>query len=64
MFPLAILLHTFLDIFAALYQVGFITNIVIYEILLLLVVAVFFCLTLRFVYRKMPENRPEEPIGQ
>jgi uncharacterized membrane protein YhfC len=56
MFPLAILLHAFLDIFAGLYQVGFITNIVILEVLLFLTVAAFFCITLRFVYRKMPEN--------
>jgi uncharacterized membrane protein YhfC len=56
MFPLAILLHTFLDIFAGLYQVGFIKDIVIFEVLLFLAVAVFFCITLRFVYRKMPEN--------
>jgi uncharacterized membrane protein YhfC len=55
MFPLAILLHTFLDIFTALYQVGFITNIVIFEVLLFLAVLAFFCITLRFVYRKMPE---------
>jgi uncharacterized membrane protein YhfC len=56
MFPFTILLHTFLDIFAGLYQVGFITNIVIFEVLLFLVVAVFLYLTLRFVYRKMPEK--------
>jgi uncharacterized membrane protein YhfC len=57
MFPLAILLHALLDIFAVLYQVGKISiSLVIFEVLLLLVAVVFFCLTLRFVYRKMPEN--------
>jgi uncharacterized membrane protein YhfC len=57
MFPLAILLHAFVDIFAVLYQVGKISiNGKIFEVLLLLVAAVFFCLTVRFVYRKMPEN--------
>jgi uncharacterized membrane protein YhfC len=57
MFPLAIFLHAFLDFFAALYQVGKISiNPVIFEVLLLLVAVVFFCITLRFVYRKMPEN--------
>jgi uncharacterized membrane protein YhfC len=57
MFPLAILLHAFLDFFAVLYQVGkIITNPAIFEIMLFLVAVVFFCLTLRLVYRKMPEN--------
>jgi uncharacterized membrane protein YhfC len=57
MFPLAIFLHAFLDFFAVLYQVGKISiNPVIFEVLLLLVAVAFFCITLRFVYRKMPEN--------
>jgi uncharacterized membrane protein YhfC len=52
MYPFAIFLHAFLDFFAALYQVGKISvSPVIFEVLLLLVVAVFFGLTLRFVYR-------------
>jgi uncharacterized membrane protein YhfC len=57
MFPFAIFLHAFLDFFAALYQVGKISvSPVIFEVLLLLVAVVFFYITLRFVYRKMPEN--------
>jgi uncharacterized membrane protein YhfC len=57
MYPFAIFLHAFLDFFAALYQVGKISvSPVIFEVLLLLVAVVFFGLTLRFVYRKMPEN--------
>jgi uncharacterized membrane protein YhfC len=57
MFPLAIFLHAFLDFFAALYQVGkIIINPAIFEVLLLLVAVAFFCISLRFVYRKMPEN--------
>jgi uncharacterized membrane protein YhfC len=57
MFPFAIFLHAFLDFFAVLYQVGKISiSPAIFEVLLLLVVVVFFCLTFRFVYRKMPEN--------
>jgi uncharacterized membrane protein YhfC len=57
MFPLAIFLHAFLDFFAVLYQVGEISiNPAIFEVLLFLVAVVFFCITLRFVYRKMPEN--------
>jgi uncharacterized membrane protein YhfC len=60
MFPFAIFLHAFLDFFAVLYQVGKISiNPVIFEVLLLLVAAVFFCLTFRFVYRKMPEKYPQ-----
>jgi uncharacterized membrane protein YhfC len=56
MFPFAIFLHAFLDFFAALYQVGKISiNGKIFEVLLLLVAVVFFWLTSRFVYRKMPE---------
>jgi uncharacterized membrane protein YhfC len=57
MFPLAIFLHAFLDFFAVFYQVGIISiSPAIFEVLLLLVAVVFFCLTLRFVYRKMPET--------
>jgi uncharacterized membrane protein YhfC len=57
MFPLAIFLHAVLDFFAVLYQVGKISiSLAIFEVLLLLVAVVFFCITLRFVYRKMPEN--------
>jgi uncharacterized membrane protein YhfC len=57
MYPFAIFLHAFLDFFAALYQVGKISvSPVIFEVLLLLVAVVFFYITLRFVYRKMPEN--------
>jgi uncharacterized membrane protein YhfC len=55
MYPFAIFLHAFLDFFAALYQVGKISiSLAIFEVLLLLVAVVFFCLALRFVYRKMP----------
>jgi hypothetical protein len=47
----------FLDFFAALYQVGKISiSPAIFEVLVLLVAVVFFCITLRFVYRKMREN--------
>jgi uncharacterized membrane protein YhfC len=57
MFPLAIFLHAFLDFFAVLYQVGKISiSPAIFEVLLFLVAVAFFCITLRFVYRKMPEN--------
>jgi uncharacterized membrane protein YhfC len=57
MFPFAIFLHAFLDFFAVLYQVGKISiSPTVFEVLLLLVAVAFFCLTLRFVYRKMPEN--------
>jgi uncharacterized membrane protein YhfC len=57
MFPFAIFLHAFLDFFVALYQVGKISvSLAIFEVLLLLVAAVFFGLTFRFVYRKMPEK--------
>jgi uncharacterized membrane protein YhfC len=57
MFPLAILLHAFVDFFAALYQVGKISiSLAIFEVLLFLIAVVFFCLALRLVYHKMPEN--------
>jgi uncharacterized membrane protein YhfC len=57
MYPFAIFLHTFLDFFAVLYQVGKISiSPAIFEILLLLVAVAFFCITLKFVYRNMPEN--------
>jgi uncharacterized membrane protein YhfC len=53
----AIFLHAFLDFFAVLYQVGKISiSPAIFEVLVLLVAVVFFCITLRFVYRKMREN--------
>jgi uncharacterized membrane protein YhfC len=57
MFPFAIFLHAFLDFFAVLYQVGKLSiSTASFEVLLLLVAAAFFGITLRFVYRKMPEN--------
>jgi uncharacterized membrane protein YhfC len=60
MFPVAIFLHAFIDFFAVLYQMGKISiSPAIFEVLLLLVAAVFFGLALRFVYQKMPENYPQ-----
>jgi uncharacterized membrane protein YhfC len=64
MYPFAIFLHAFMDIFAVFYQVGKITvSPAIFEVLLLLVAVVFFYLTFRFVYRKMSEKCYNEVKG-
>jgi uncharacterized membrane protein YhfC len=64
MYPFAIFLHAFMDIFAVFYQVGKITvSPAIFEVLLLLVAVVFFYLTFRFVYRKMSEKCYNEAKG-
>lgn len=53
MFGLAILLHASVDMFAALYQCGFITNLIVFEICLMIWAIIFLTITLRSVYRKL-----------
>lgn len=55
LYPVAILIHTFIDVFAGLYSVGAISNIYIVE-LLVIVFAVILGIVAFKTYKKMPDN--------
>ncbi len=55
MFPAAILLHASVDLFAALYQVGIIQNLAVLEGGLLVWAVLFFAVTMKTVYGKLPD---------
>ena len=53
LFPIAILLHTFIDIFAGLYQTKLVTNLIIIEGLVFVISIIIFS----FVYKKVYEKQ-------
>lgn len=61
MFPLAILLHASVDMAAALYQGGLITNVYVLELCLFIWAAAFFVICMRCVYRRLPSSGGEIP---
>lgn len=59
LFPLAILLHASIDMVAALYQLGVITNLYVLELCLFIWAAGFFAICMKCVYRKLRSSGGE-----
>ncbi len=64
MYPLAILLHALIDVPAAMYQKGVITNIVVFEICFFAASAVMLVLAYRIVYKGMMSGLVTERKGE
>lgn len=58
-YPLAIVLHMGLDIFAAMYQVGYIRNLILLEVIVMIIAIATFAYSYRFIYKKI-ENVTQE----
>lgn len=56
LYPLAIVLHALIDIIAAAYQLGFITNVLVVELCIMIYAVVLFVFCMKKIYMKMPEQ--------
>lgn len=61
LYPLAILLHASIDMAAALYQGGLITNVYVLELCIFIWAAGFFAICMLCAYRKLPSSGGDNP---